>query len=73
MDEMQVLGEKMADNGYLDDLQRIVSDNLGSGKKASDLKKGQEQQIETIIYDIQSFMAENNIEQRNKNWQSVNA
>lgn len=62
MNEMQVLGEKMADNGYLDDLQRIVSDNLGSGKKASDLKKGQEQQIETIIYDIQSFMTENNIE-----------
>ena len=54
--EMQQLGEKMADNGYMDDLQRIVTENLGSDKKASDLKKGQEQQIEAIIYDIESFL-----------------
>lgn len=61
MDEMQELGEKMADTGHLDDLQQIVADNLGIGKKASDLRKGQEQQIETIIYDIQSFLANNKI------------
>ena len=52
----------MAETGHLEDLQLIVSDNLGVDKKASELKKGQEQQIETIIYDIQSFLANNNIE-----------
>ena len=62
MKEMQELGEKMAESGHLEDLQLIVSDNLGTDKKASELKKGQEQQIETIIYDIQSFLADNNIE-----------
>ena len=62
MKEMQELGEKMAETGHLEDLQLIVSDNLGVDKKASELKKGQEQQIETIIYDIQSFLANNNIE-----------
>ena len=61
MKEMQELGEKMAENGYLEDLQLIVTDNLGADKKASELKRGQEQQIETIIYDIQSFLANNNI------------
>lgn len=61
MDEMQELGLKMADNGFMEDLQAIVADNLGADKKASELKKGQEQQIETIIYDIQEFLAEHGI------------
>lgn len=61
MDEMQELGLKMSDNGYMEDLQAIVADNLGADKKASELKKGQEQQIETIIYDIQEFLAEHGI------------
>lgn len=62
MDEMQALGEKMADNGFFDDLEQIITENLGEGKKASELKKGQEQMIEAIIYDIQSFLVNNNIE-----------
>lgn len=61
MDEMQVLGEKMSDGGFLDDLQIIVANQLGEGKKASDLRKGQEQIIESIIYDIESFIKENNL------------
>lgn len=61
MDNLQTLGETLADNGYLEDLQTIVSNQLGEGKKASDLKKGQEQLIESIIYDIESFMDEKNI------------
>ena len=61
MDELQKLGEKLADNGYLEDLQTIVANQLGEGKKASDLKKGQEQLIEAIIYDIESFIEENNL------------
>lgn len=61
MDEMQELGLKMSDNGYMEDLQAIVADNLGADRKASELKKGQEQQIETIIYDIQEFLAEHGI------------
>ena len=61
MDELLKLGEKLADNGYLEDLQTIVANQLGEGKKASDLKKGQEQLIEAIIYDIESFIEENNL------------
>ena len=52
----------MAESGHIEDLQAIVTENLGADKKASELKKGQEQQIETLIYDIQSFLADNNIE-----------
>jgi hypothetical protein len=58
MDEMQSLGEQMADGGFLDDLQNIVAEHLGEDKKASDLKKGQEQLIQVIIGDIQSFIEE---------------
>lgn len=61
MDEMQMLGEKMADNGYLEDLQTIVFNHLGADKKASDLKRGQEQLIEAIIYDIESFVNDNSL------------
>lgn len=61
MEEIGDLGNKMIDLGYQDDLDMIVTDNLGEGKKASELKKGQEQQIEALIYDIQSFMINNGI------------
>ena len=62
MAQMEELGGKLANNGYLDDLQAIITENLGEGKKASELKKGQEQQIEALIYDIQSFIDNNGIE-----------
>lgn len=58
MDELQSLGETMADEGYLEDLQTIVSNHLGEGKKASELKRGQEQLIQVIIGDIKSFIDE---------------
>ena len=61
LQQLHKLGEKLADNGYLEDLQTIVANQLGEGKKASDLKKGQEQLIEAIIYDIESFIEENNL------------
>lgn len=61
MDELQALGEKLAENGFLEDLQTIVAGQLGPDKKASELKKGQEQMIEAIIYDIQSFIEENGL------------
>lgn len=61
MDELGGLGLQLHNLGYDDELERIVTENLGEGKKANELKKGQEQQIETIIYDIQSFMANNGI------------
>ncbi len=58
MDEMQMLGEKLADSGYLEDLQIIVENHLGEGKKASELRKGQEQLIQVIISDIEDFANE---------------
>ena len=62
MQEMEELGGALANSGHFDDLEMIITENLGTGMKASELKKGQEQQIEAIIYDIQSFIANNNIE-----------
>lgn len=61
MEQLQMLGEQLADNGYLEELQGIVSNHLGEGRKASELKKGQEQVIETIIYDIESFIKDKDL------------
>lgn len=61
MGELQELGGKLAEAGFMDDLSAIVTRQLGEGKKASELKKGQEQIIETLIYDIQSFISEKGI------------
>lgn len=61
MEDLQAMGETMATNGYLEELQNIVTSHLGEGKKASELKKGQEQLIEALIYDIESFIDNNAI------------
>lgn len=58
MDAMQALGEKMATNGYIEELTSIVEENLGQGKKAGDLKKGQEQIIEILIDEFEDFCTE---------------
>lgn len=55
MGDLQVAGENMAENGYLEELQGIVTNHLGEGKKASELRKGQEQVIEALLYDIEEF------------------
>ena len=54
MTELGSLGNQMQTDGYADDLKYIVSHRLGEGNLASDLKKGQEQMIATIIDDIKS-------------------
>ena len=56
MDEMQSIGESLAESGHFDDLTRIVEAVLGKGKKASDLKKGQEEVIEVVIENLKEFM-----------------
>ena len=55
MEELQFLGEKIAEAERFDDLTRIVEEHLGAGKKASDLKKGQEQIIEVLVDDLREF------------------
>ena len=61
MDELQALGSKIAEASMFEELQTIVEDNLGTGKKASDLKKGQEQIIEILIDDLNTFCTEHNL------------
>ena len=56
MDEMQMLGEKIAEAGKMDDLTYIVEQHLGVGKRASDLRKGQEPVIEAIIMDLEEYV-----------------
>ena len=56
MTEMSELGEKMVKANRYDELTTIIENLLGKGKKAGDLKKGQEQIIETLIDDIKDAL-----------------
>lgn len=56
MTEMSELGEKMVKANRYDELTAIIENLLGKGKKAGDLKKGQEQIIETLIDDIKDAL-----------------
>lgn len=58
MQELGTLGEQMANSGRFEELTEIVENLLGKGKKASNLKKGQEQIIETLIDDIKDALKE---------------
>ena len=58
MEELQGLGEKFVEQDKFEDLTRIVEDILGQGKKAADLKKGQEQVIEALIIELQTELGE---------------
>ena len=58
METMQNLGEKIAEGGFLNDLQVIVEGHLGTGNKASDLDSTQLQLIEAIIYDLEELIVE---------------
>lgn len=62
MQELQIVGEKIAGAGKVEDLTRIVESELGVGKKASDLKKGQEQLIESVLMALQDFADELELE-----------
>lgn len=59
MEEMQELGQKIAEAGKMDDLTYIIEQHLGTGKRAADLRKGQEPVIEAIIMDLADFVEEN--------------
>lgn len=56
MEEMQELGEIFVSKDAFDELTRIVEDNLGKGKKASDLKRGQEQVIEVLLSEMRDYL-----------------
>ena len=58
MAELNDLGQQMVAAGRYEDLVSMVEDLLGKGKKASDLKKGQEQIIETLIDTIKDALKE---------------
>lgn len=57
MEEMQVLGEKILQIGSYEDLVAITERTLGQGKKANDLKKGQEQIIQVLIDEMKDYIA----------------
>ena len=56
MEELQELGDIFVQKNAFDELTRIVEENLGVGKKASDLKKGQEQVIEVLLSDMEEYL-----------------
>lgn len=62
MEELCDLGQHLAENGHFEELQAIVEENLGAGKKATDLKKGQEQVIQVLIEELGELLksVENN-------------
>lgn len=55
MADLQAVGERIAEANQFDELTRIVEAQLGVGRKASDLKKGQEQIIEALIMELEDF------------------
>lgn len=61
MEEMTQVGQKIAEAEKMEDLTYIVEQHLGVGKKATNLKKGQEQVIEAILMDLKDFMEEEKI------------
>ena len=56
MEELQELGDIFVQKNAFDELTRIVEENLGVGKKASDLKKGKEQVIEVLLSDMEEYL-----------------
>lgn len=58
MEELQKLGEKIAAAGKFDQIEDVVSSVLGTGKKASDLKKGQEQLMQVLIEELEGILEE---------------
>ncbi|MCQ2148567.1 MAG: hypothetical protein MJZ16_13805, partial [Bacteroidales bacterium] len=56
MAELQECGESMASAGKYEQLQDIVASVLGQGKKAGELKKGQEQIIQVLISELRDAL-----------------
>lgn len=52
MDELQSIGQRFADNGYMDLLTEIVEDTLGAGGKVSQCTKKQIQAMAIILDDL---------------------
>lgn len=62
MQELQEMGEAYAESGQFEELTRIVEETLGQGKKASDLRKGQEQIIEVLLDALKNYADEISME-----------
>lgn len=58
MEQVQNLGEEFVNANRYEDLQDIVEKTLGAGKKASELKKGQEQIIQVLIDNLKEGLSE---------------
>ncbi len=60
LDEVNGIGTKLAEAGYLDDLLEMVEKHLGKGKKVADAKPAQVELLSLLLMDVQEF-AENNL------------
>ena len=58
--EMRDLGNLLADKGYAEDRDLIVTKRCGEGVKASSLKRDQTDIMEALILDFQNFLDELN-------------
>lgn len=57
-EEMKTLGNLLAERGYAEDRDIIISKRCGEGIKASSLKRDQTDIMEALILDFQNFLAE---------------
>lgn len=57
-EEMKTLGNLLAEKGYAEDRDIIISKRCGEGIKASSLKRDQTDIMEALILDFQNFLAE---------------
>ena len=55
---MKALGNLLAEKGYAEDRDIIISKRCGEGIKASSLKRDQTDIMEALILDFQNFLAE---------------
>lgn len=57
-EEMKRLGNLLAEKGYVDDRDILISKRCGEGVKASSLKRDQTDIMEALILDFQNFLSE---------------
>lgn len=55
---LDAYGNALYESGHIEELVGVVEENLGAGKKAGDLKKGQEQVMEIIIDELADLCEE---------------
>lgn len=61
LEEVNSLGVKLAEGGFLDELLELVEKHLGANKKVADAKPSDVEFLSLLLMDIEDFMEDNKI------------